>query len=309
MDGRIAAVLVVAGLCSACLDNGTAYKANAGPYLVASATVDWQDDARDRTVPIKIYAPDPDEPGPFPVIVLSHGLGGSREGLAYLGKHWASHGYVVIAVTHKGSDSEALAAGGWDLAVHDPAVRRARPEDVRFVIDRLVLDDHGEPLLAGRVDAGRIGVAGASYGAFTALSVAGATFDGVSRKDSRVTAAVALSPPGPGVFGLLEASWDTVAMPAMTMAGTRDTTSLVPDASDRRVPYDSMPPGEKFHVTLLHATHGSFGGESPYGSWIRQLTTAFWDHCLKQDGDAYAWLSEGAVETVSRHFAHLEMKP
>jgi predicted dienelactone hydrolase len=307
MERRIAWVLVVAGVCTACVENGTAYKADAGPHLVASATADWHDAARDRTVPVKMYAPETS--AVFPAIVLSHGLGGSREGLSYLGNHWASHGYVVIAVTHEGSDREAVAAGGWDLAVHDPEIRRARPDDVRFVVDRLVSEDHGEPLIEGRIDPGRIGVAGASYGAFTALSVAGQTFDDVSVPDPRVTAAVALSPQGPGVFGLSDASWDTVSMPTMTMAGTQDTTSIVRDALDRRVPFDSMPPGERFHVTMRHATHGSFGGQTPYKSWIQQLTTAFWDHCLKQDRDAHAWLLDDEVRTVSRHLAHLETKP
>jgi predicted dienelactone hydrolase len=47
-------------------------------------------------------------PGPFPVIVFSHGLGGSREGYKYLGRHWASYGYVAVHVEHLGSDTAAF---------------------------------------------------------------------------------------------------------------------------------------------------------------------------------------------------------
>ena len=42
----------------------------------------------------------------FPVIVFSTGLGRSRDDCAYLGRHWASCGYVSVHVQHKGSDEE-----------------------------------------------------------------------------------------------------------------------------------------------------------------------------------------------------------
>ena len=45
---------------------------------------------------------------PCPVIIFSHGLGGSRDGYEYLGRHWASHGYVSVHSTHIGSDTSAL---------------------------------------------------------------------------------------------------------------------------------------------------------------------------------------------------------
>src|ERR1700722_18408724 len=65
---------------------------------------EWRDAKRERTVPVKIYFPKTGE-GPFPVIIFSHGLGGSREGYEYLGRYWASHGYVSVHLQHAGSDS------------------------------------------------------------------------------------------------------------------------------------------------------------------------------------------------------------
>lgn len=64
---------------------------------------DWRDAKRDRVVPVKIYSPKSGA-APFPVIIFSHGLGGSREGYEYLGRHWASHGYVSVHLQHAGSD-------------------------------------------------------------------------------------------------------------------------------------------------------------------------------------------------------------
>ena len=82
------------------------YKKDAGPLAVAVTRYDWVDSARNnRPVPVKIYSPEKGA-GPFPVIVFSHGLGGSREAYEYLGRHWASYGYVVAHLQHAGSDDQ-----------------------------------------------------------------------------------------------------------------------------------------------------------------------------------------------------------
>ena len=62
-------------------------------------------------MPVKIYYP-VDLSEPAPAVIVSHGLGGSREGYAYLGRHLASHGYVVVHVTHLGSDGCAAQCHG-----------------------------------------------------------------------------------------------------------------------------------------------------------------------------------------------------
>ena len=80
-----------------------AYAPPAPTSEVANSKLDWHDAKRDRNVPVKIYFPK-DGPGPFPVVVFSHGLGGSRDGYEYLGRHWAGCGYVSVHVQHIGSD-------------------------------------------------------------------------------------------------------------------------------------------------------------------------------------------------------------
>ena len=61
------------------------------------------DAKRKRDIPLRIYLP----PGksPTPVVLFSHGLGGSREGCVYLGRHWAARGYVAVFLQHPGSDT------------------------------------------------------------------------------------------------------------------------------------------------------------------------------------------------------------
>jgi len=102
---------------------------------------EWTDTARKRIVPVKIYYPAA-AAGPLPVIIFSHGLGGSREGYEYLGRYWAAHGYVSVHLQHKGSDTEVWKGKAEPLK----AMRRAaadlrnatnRPLDVRFAIDQI----------------------------------------------------------------------------------------------------------------------------------------------------------------------------
>src|SRR5713226_1159457 len=52
---------------------------------------EWADDA----LPAK---------GPFPLIALSHGTGGSAQVMAWLARGLASRGYVVAAVNHPGNN-------------------------------------------------------------------------------------------------------------------------------------------------------------------------------------------------------------
>ena len=104
-------------------------------------------------------------PAKLPLIVVSHGTGGSAAGMAWLAETLAANGYLVAAVNHHGNtgfeDSTRLEGFivWWD-----------RPRDVSVLIDRLLAD----PRFGPRIDASRIGVAGFSIGGYTALAAVGA---------------------------------------------------------------------------------------------------------------------------------------
>ncbi len=89
---------------------------------------EWRDSARDRTVPVKLYIPA--GAGPFPVVIHSHGLGGSREGSTVILNAVSRAGFLVVALQHAGSDTGILDEGLTALA--------ARPEPVgaRAAIER-----------------------------------------------------------------------------------------------------------------------------------------------------------------------------
>ncbi|MBX6744950.1 MAG: acetylhydrolase, partial [Acetobacteraceae bacterium] len=66
-------------------------------------TEDWTDPARNRALPVRLRLPQGQ--GPAPAVLLSHGLGGSRDGLGYLGRVLAEAGFVVLHLQHPGTDS------------------------------------------------------------------------------------------------------------------------------------------------------------------------------------------------------------
>ena len=63
---------------------------------IASNRIDLKDASRDRTLPLRVYLPP--EKAAAPVILFSHGLGGSCDNNPYLGNHWAKRGYAAIAM-------------------------------------------------------------------------------------------------------------------------------------------------------------------------------------------------------------------
>jgi predicted dienelactone hydrolase len=52
-------------------------------------------------------------PGAAPVVLFSHGLGGSRTGSVFLGEHWAARGYVAVFLQHPGSDDSIWKDKPW----------------------------------------------------------------------------------------------------------------------------------------------------------------------------------------------------
>ncbi|AKJ63739.1 alpha/beta fold hydrolase [Kiritimatiella glycovorans] len=152
---------------------------------------------------------------PAPVVLFSHGLGGSREGSAYLGYHWATRGYAAVFLQHPGSDTSVWKdqpMGKRMSAMNAAASGKnfmLRVKDVPAVLDQLETWNRSEEhALAGRLDMEKVGMSGHSFGAVTTQAVSGQTF--MRRPlftDARIDAAVVMSPSSPragsatGAFG------------------------------------------------------------------------------------------------------------
>jgi len=241
------------------------------------------DPARGKELPIRITYPR--APGTYPLIVFSHGAGGSGDRQTTLPEHWASHGYVVIQPTH--ADSIALrrrrgervsALGLVRDAVSKPEGWVNRPKDVSLVIDSLDAIEAKFPELKDRIDRTRIGVGGHSFRAFTAQAVGGATLRLPDReqplrlRDDRVSAVLLLSGQGIGQMGLHEDSWRDFRIPMMSITGSLDRGAKGQDPSWRMDPFKLSPPDDKYHLFFEGAHHGSFtGGAAGYEVLRREL--------------------------------------
>src|SRR5450631_2668770 len=258
------------------------------PSSSRTATLTLHDSARNREIPLKIYYPGQIS-GSLPLIIFSHGYGGTREGYEYLARGWADAGYVVILPTHIGSDTDALTQMGLRGA-SDPAasfeMQKQRTEDVHFILSSLKLIDQQVREIHGKINNKQIGVGGHSMGAGTALLVGGATAappngSAQSFRDKHVHAVIAISPQGAGEEGFSDHSWDHVAVPALTMSGTRDREIGGRPPEWRTQPFQHMPGGSKYQVIVGGADHLTFAVGGRFRECILQETIAFWDTYLK----------------------------
>lgn len=273
---------------------------------VTSLTFDVQDATRDRTLPLRVYLPESAKPAP--VILFSHGLGGSRDNNPYLGNHWAKRGYLVVFVQHPGSDETV-----WKS---QPALNRmeamkraaslenviARGKDIPVVIQALTAWNQQEKHpLHGRMNLEKIGMSGHSFGANTTQSVAGQVFPGglISFTEPRIDAAVMMSP-GPPAIGDPATAFGDIRIPCLLMTGTRDGSPIGNQTPGNRLKvFPHLQKAPAWQVVFDGATHMDFGQRTLKGDAIKDtryhkailaLTTAFWDSTLQSNAAATSWL-------------------
>jgi predicted dienelactone hydrolase len=291
----------------------------AGYPVGVISSITLHDDARHRDIPILIYYPKSPHPERFPIILFSHGAGGSRDGYDYLGRAWAEHGYISIHPTHKGSDRSMLKRGRplvnlrtIRAMMEDPSNLILRPQDIAFLLNTLPTLEEIVPVLKNRADPTRVGVAGHSLGAYTSLAVAGSTVypPGQTKRtlgDTRPLAYLALSPQGANeLHGPFHSdSWMPVARPIFLVTGTEDRGFGTESPSWRTEAYRGLRPGHKYLAILRGANHMDFADTQLDGTvrntrihrWLQKATNLFWDAYLKRDSDALTRLqSEGWPE-------------
>lgn len=292
---------------------GAAYDPLAVPVRPAATSVDLtvHDTARNRDIPVRVWLPATNEPAP--VVIFSHGLGGSNEGYGYLDHHWSARGYVVVRIQHPGSDAavwqqvparERLASLKAGISVSNYLLR---VQDVRAVLDQLECWNRATgQVLQAHLDLSRVGMSGHSFGAITAQGVSGqCARDGRPLfTDPRIRAAVIMSPSCNDRLAEPRVSFGQVKVPWLLMTGTHDVVEALGDAvatmSSRLAVYPALPPGGKYELFLADAEHWAFGDYPWPGADRRRnpnhyrailaTSTAFWDAWLRGDASARAWL-------------------
>ncbi|MDR1963747.1 MAG: hypothetical protein LBQ50_08205 [Planctomycetaceae bacterium] len=274
---------------------------------------DWHDTLRNRTIPVRIFLPnmpqphashapngDNSPPTLFPVILLSHGLGGSRDGFGYLGEDWSKHGYVVLVMQHPGSDNTVSAerrSGETRLQALTRAVNAEeanhRVGDVRFILDELERRNQSDnPLnkknkltekstekltekaeksiekpdkkidkkLAGKIDLNRIGMGGHSFGSQTTLAAVGRL---PYKPEPRIKAALVMSPNTPKGIDPIRIH-QNIKTPLLHLTGTNDRSPINKDfdPTERRIPFDNITGTDQYLVIFKDGNHLLFSGHT-----------------------------------------------
>lgn len=159
----------------------------------------WSHSVRDARV----------RPGKYPLVIFSHGNGGSRFQNTFWCDYLAGYGYIIVSADHTGR----LAVIDGELVPFQAAERansgKDRPLDMSFLLDQMTRWNGGaDSRFASRIDLSAVAAAGMSFGAVSAIRVADA--------DPRFKAVVAMA--------AAPANHTNLAVPSLVMLGTEDST-------------------------------------------------------------------------------------
>jgi predicted dienelactone hydrolase len=182
--------------------------------------------------------------GRFPLVIFSHGNGGSRNQNTFWCDYLASHGYIIVSPDHTGN-------ARWTIIDGKPVVFQAsersnsakdRPIDLSFLLDQMIRWDKGaDKRFAGRIDTGRVAVTGMSFGSYTA--------HWASDADPRFKAVIAMSGAPP--------SHTNLTVPSLRMLGTEDRTIGAPGNAAIRDNH-AKHTGPSYLLELKNGGHYSF---------------------------------------------------
>lgn len=234
-----------------------------------------------RAVPLQVRVSAPVTGRDLPIVLLSHGHGASNNlsslnGYGPLASYWAARGFVVIQPTHL---SSATLRGVVDPNGPEGALFwRSRAEDMTRLLDALDALEEAVPGLRGRVDRGRVAVAGHSLGGMTAGMLLGERVtdaDGtvVDLRDPRITAGVIIAGPGDPTYltgpardrysFLRTLDFSAMTAPALIVVGDRDVNPMFSDQAVFRAGAYTLSPGPKDMLTVFGGEH-ILGGISGY---------------------------------------------
>jgi len=182
--------------------------------------------------------------GKFPLIVFSHGNGGTRFQNTFWFDHMVSHGYIIVSADHTANARHTIIDG--ELIPFQSSQRansaEDRVKDMSFLLDEMMRWNRGaDSRFAGRIDTAAVGAAGMSFGSFTTVRVADA--------DARFKATIPMA--GIGL------DHTNLAIPTLPMLGAEDRT-LGPRGNELIRAYYEKHQGSAFLLELINGGHYSF---------------------------------------------------
>jgi predicted dienelactone hydrolase len=224
----------------------------------------WADAVRQRSLPWRLRLPA--GAGPWPLVLFSHGLGGSVEAGTVWGAAWAAAGLAVLHVQHPGSDTETLRAGLHQLRAAGSAEQLlARVHDVRFTLDEVARRAALGEAHWTQLNQGAIGLAGHSFGALTTQAIAGQRYPvATAYSDPRPRAFIAFSPSHPATAQLSrDGAFGGITRPFLAVTGSEDGDPFgsYTSGEPRARVFEGLPPGQRALLWLDGADHMTFGGQ------------------------------------------------
>ncbi len=251
-----------------------------GQYPVGEYQVDLIDETRStmangdipskatRTLEAVIWYPKGEggvAQGMHPLVLYGHGFSSKKEGGEPVGRHLASHGYIVVSLNFPLSHLNT--EGG--PSVLDFA---QQPGDISFLIDTLLAwSATSAHMFENRVDANRIGMMGMSLGGMTAILLAYHP----EYQDSRIKAFVSA---GGGVGIFQEKFFGEQRKPFMMLAG--DIDAMVSYEYEMRPALDRMDGAQL--VTIKGGSHAGFSGVSKILRWRQNPDNFFCKYIEKK---------------------------
>ncbi|MGD1806123.1 alpha/beta hydrolase [Dapis sp. BLCC M126] len=257
-----------------------------GNFYFYQETIKLYDKSRQRQFIVNLYLPDNlPKNQTMPVVILSPGLAAKLSQWQHLAKHLASYGFAVAKVQHPGSDFNHFQAflDGEEKDIFQLQEFINRPLDISYLLDELELRNKSQ--FQGKLNLKNVGMAGKSFGAYTALALAGAKINfeqlkqdclpqikslnpalflqcralelpqkNYNLRDERIKSVLVMDPVNRSIFG--QSGFSDINIPILWVAGSED--QLTPVVIEQVYPFTWLPVKEKYFMLTKGAKHLDF---------------------------------------------------
>ncbi len=257
-----------------------------GNFYFYQETLKLNDKSRKRQFIVNLYLPDNlPKNQTMPVVILSPGLAAKLSQWQHLAKHLASYGFAVAKLQHPGSDFNHFQAflDGEEKDIFQLQEFINRPLDISYLLDEL--EHRNKSQFPGKLNLKNVGIAGQSFGAYTALALAGAkiNFEQLKQdclpeikflnpslflqcralelpqkiynlRDERIKSVLVMDPVNRSIFG--RSGLSHINIPILWVAGSED--QLTPVVIEQVYPFTWLPVKDKYFMLTKGAKHLDF---------------------------------------------------